>query len=94
MEPFEQKLVELLNELQTYPAPREPKLARRPVEEFDGVVVPLQLSLGEGMLNLVRTTTIFGTPVDITLSELALESFFPADDATANALRRIAGSAR
>ncbi len=87
-------LVELLNELQTYPAPREPKLARRPVEEFDGVVVPLQLSLGEGMLNLVSTTTIFGTPVDITLSELALESFFPADDATANALRRIAGSAR
>ena len=37
---------------------------------------------------LFDTTTIFGTPVDITLSEIALESFFPADAATAQALRR------
>jgi hypothetical protein len=35
---------------------------------------------------------VFGTPLDITLSELALESFFPADAATGEALRRLAGS--
>ena len=32
-------------------------------------------------------TAVFGTPIDITLSELAVEAFFPADGATANALR-------
>ena len=47
------------------------------------MIGPLLLVTGEGRLNLFSTTTIFGTPVDITLSELAIESFFPADDATA-----------
>jgi hypothetical protein len=37
--------------------------------------------------------TVFGTPVEITLSELALETFFPADAATATALRRLADAA-
>ena len=41
-----------------------------------------------GVLSFISTTTVFGTPVDITLSELALETFFPADEATALALRR------
>lgn len=41
-----------------------------------------------GLLAFISTTTIFGTPVDITVSELALESFFPADPATAEAMRR------
>jgi hypothetical protein len=40
------------------------------------------------VLSFLSTTTIFGTPVDVTLSEIALESFFPADTATAAALRR------
>ena len=40
-----------------------------------------------GVLNLISTTTVFGTPVDVTLAELALESFFPADAFTAQALR-------
>jgi hypothetical protein len=38
-------------------------------------------------------TTVFGTPVDITLSELALEAFLPADAATAEALHRLANAA-
>ncbi|HYY84357.1 MAG TPA: transcriptional regulator, partial [Beijerinckiaceae bacterium] len=40
-----------------------------------------------GVLSFFSTTTVFGTPIDVTLSELALEAFFPADDATAQALR-------
>ena len=44
---------------------------------------------GEGVLSFFSTTTVFGTPVDVTLSELALECFFPADPATAEAMRRI-----
>ena len=40
-----------------------------------------------GRLSFISTTTVFGTPVDVTLAELALESFFPADAATTAALR-------
>ena len=54
------------------------------------IVVPLQLATGAGLLNLISTTTVFGSPVDITLQELAVESFFPADAATAIALVALA----
>jgi hypothetical protein len=56
-------------------------------EDYAGVVVPFQFVTEQGVLSFISTTTIFGTPVDITLSELAVESFFPADAATAVALR-------
>jgi hypothetical protein len=52
------------------------------------LVVPLVIDTALGRLSFISTTTVFGTPVDITLAELALESFFPADPATAAALRR------
>ena len=54
--------------------------------ELAGVVVPFQLATPAGVLSFISTTTIFGTPVDVTLQELAVESFFPADAATATAL--------
>ena len=60
--------------------------------EYAGVLVPLQFTTEQGVLSFFSTTTVFGTPLDITLSELALESFFPADAATGDALRRLAGS--
>jgi MmyB-like transcription regulator ligand binding domain len=41
-------------------------------------------------LSFFGTTTVFGTPVDITLSELALEAFYPADAATTEALQQMA----
>ena len=63
-----------------------------PRRHADAIVVPLQLATPAGVLAFFGTTTIFGTPVDVTLSELAIESFFPADAATAEALRRIAES--
>jgi hypothetical protein len=40
----------------------------------------------------MSTTMVFGTPVDITLSELALETFFPVDDLTAERMRQMAAS--
>jgi MmyB-like transcription regulator ligand binding domain len=52
------------------------------------VLVPLQLVTDAGTLSLISTTTVFGTPVDVTLSELALECFFPADEETGALLRR------
>lgn len=55
-----------------------------------GVVMPFCFESVHGMLSLISTTTIFGTPVDVTLQELAVESFFPADDFTAKVLRDVA----
>lgn len=53
--------------------------------------MPLKLVTEVGLLSLISTTTIFGTPRDITLSELALEAFFPADPETATILRQLSG---
>lgn len=51
------------------------------------MVVPLELRTERGDLSLFSTTTVFGTPIDVTLSELAIEEFYPADRASADALR-------
>lgn len=82
-------LAELLAELLTYPAPTPPgkKGHAGEAEPQAAIVVPMQLRLGDLVLSLISTTTVFGTPVDITLSELALETFFPANPETAEALR-------
>jgi len=42
-----------------------------------------------GRLSFLSTTTVFGTPVEVTLSEVAIEAFFPADEATAKALQAL-----
>ena len=84
-------LTELMRELGAYPAPSARRTGRPAGEhDFAGVVVPVQFTSEQGTLSFFSTTTVFGTPLDITLSELALESFFPADTATAEALRRLA----
>ena len=49
--------------------------------------MPLQLESESGVLSFISTTTVFGTPVDVTLAEIALECFFPADAGTAERLR-------
>jgi len=48
----------------------------------------LHLTTDDGPLAFFSTITVFGTPVDITLSELAVEAFYPADAGTAAALQR------
>lgn len=80
-------LAELLSELSGYPIPNEN--TNKDDNDYAGVAVPLQLATEGGVLSFLSTTTIFGTPVDITLSELAVESFFPADAATSETLTRI-----
>jgi len=85
-------LVSLLAELEAYPAPRH--ATHEPRGETDPVVVPLRLRTQHGVLSFLSTTTVFGTPVDITLSELAIEAFFPADDSTAAILRELADARR
>ena len=58
--------------------------------EHPGVVMPFKLATPHGVLSFISTITIFGTPVDVTLQELALETFFPADDFTREALQHMA----
>jgi transcriptional regulator with XRE-family HTH domain len=83
----------LLEELGTYPM-ASPHKPGRPAagREFAGVLVPVQFVTDQGVLSFFSTTTVFGTPLDITLSELALEAFFPADASTAEILRSLAAS--
>jgi len=80
-------LAELLSELSGYPAPKENK--NKNATDYAGVAVPFQLSTEDRVLSFLSTTTVFGTPVDITLSELAVESFFPADAATSDYVARV-----
>jgi transcriptional regulator with XRE-family HTH domain len=80
-------LAELERELSSYPVgPRHP----RPTDP-NAVAYPLKLRHGSEVLSFISTTTVFGTPLDVTLSEIAIESFFPADDPTRDALRHAAG---
>ena len=80
-------LLKLYSELRAYPIP-----ARSGPLSSDNVAIPFKLRHGGDVLSFISTTMIFGTPVDITLSELALETFFPADELTAERMRRMAAS--
>jgi len=84
--------VDLMREALEYPVPAGAAPSRN-MAEPDALLVPFKIVTRVGLLSLFTTTTVFGTPVDITLSELALETFFPADAETAQAVRRLAGEA-
>jgi hypothetical protein len=49
----------------------------------------MRLSSSDGDLQLLTTLTHFGTAVDVTVAELRLEAFLPADQATAAILTRL-----
>ena len=82
-------LVELLAELRDYPLPasRGPQRGSDIMHADARVFVPFELATESGVLSFIGTTTVFGTPVDITVAEIALECFFPADERTAKYLR-------
>lgn len=80
-------LVDLLEEIRDYPFPRGNAPSDR--EECDRIAIPLRLATVDGVLSFFSTTTVFGAPVDITLSELAIEAFVPADAPTAETMGHI-----
>jgi transcriptional regulator with XRE-family HTH domain len=80
-------LAALHDELAAYPGVS----AEAPLAELEGpgtVAVPLRIRTGEAHLALYSTIATFGTALDLTLAELAIEAFLPADDRTAAALRQ------
>lgn len=85
-------LAELLNELRSYVPPGQDVSVDEADAHFAGVVVPLKLRTDVGTLSMFSTTTVFGTAVEVTLSELVLEAFYPADEKTAEVLRALAAA--
>jgi hypothetical protein len=86
-------LIKLLDELQKYPAARSPKPPSA-APPGAAIVLPFQLQTEHGVVTLISTVTVFGTPIDVTVAELALECFYPADAATADILQRAAAIRR
>jgi transcriptional regulator with XRE-family HTH domain len=81
----EPELVRLLNELRAYPCDQpEPEVE---VPGPGDIVVPLRIRYEGRELAFFSTVATFGTPLDVTVSELAIESFFPTDSHTASVLR-------
>jgi transcriptional regulator with XRE-family HTH domain len=80
------RLRELHDELVGYPGGDDAAGSGGP-----GIVVPLRYRTPHGELSFLSTTTVFGTPLDVTVAELAIEAFYPADPATAEILKRLAG---
>jgi MmyB-like transcription regulator ligand binding domain len=78
-------LASLERELLAYPGVEPPSDVTEPAEML---FVPLRLRLLSGtVLSLFSTLATFGTALDVTLEELSIESFFPADEATESYLR-------
>lgn len=81
-------LEELEAELRGYPG----GLSQTRIVHNEGTAIAhmMRLRLGDTVMSFISTTTVFGTPLDVTLSELAIESFFPVDEATRAALQTLA----
>jgi len=85
-------LASLLEELRGYPVP-DGAHDTRLEGEHAGVALPLRFRTQDGqVLSFISTTTVFGSAVDVTVQELTLETFFPLDAVTADALRRLAAA--
>ncbi|MGE3307960.1 MAG: helix-turn-helix domain-containing protein [Rhizobiaceae bacterium] len=84
-------LEKLRAELAAYPA--GVSRTRIVQDETSAIVHPLRIRAGDTVLSFITTTTVFGTPLDVTLSELAIECFFPADEQTRFALQKTAAGA-
>ena len=81
------ELEQLIDELRAYPAPASKSPAATTLDV--PIAVPMILDSPGGPLSFLSTTTLFGTPAEVTLSELAIESFFPADAETGERLRQL-----
>jgi len=82
------ELADLLAELEGYPTDE----ADVEMHGAGEVVVPLRIRVGDTDLAMLSTVATFGTPLDVTVAELVIETFFPADEVTGAWLRDQAGS--
>ncbi len=80
------RLAALSEELSAFPSPTSGRYRHPPPERYQQIAVPLRMKSDAGPLSFLSTTTVFGTAVDITLSEVTIEAFFPMDAETARAM--------
>lgn len=80
------RLSTLMDELSAYPSPKSVRHRRPDPTRHQDIAVPLRLKSDAGPLTFLSTTTVFGTAVDVTLSEVAIEAFFPMDAETSRAM--------
>ncbi len=83
------QLATLYAEVAEYPGGEAKLSAHEP-----GIAVPLRIAIDGDELAFFSTIATFGTAVDITLAELAIEAFFPADERTAQALTSALSASR
>ncbi|MEU5566775.1 helix-turn-helix domain-containing protein [Micromonospora musae] len=82
-------LAELADEIATWPTiPQRRTWSNLPSEKVDDPVLSWRLELGGEELSMFSLLSTFGTAVDVTLSDLSVELFFPADEHTETILRR------
>ncbi|WP_281289766.1 hypothetical protein [Streptomyces piniterrae] len=84
----------LYEEVRRHPVPPDEETAAvpdSPGARPSPVQVPLRVRTPHGELSMFSTMATFGAPADVTLSELAIELFYPLDDFTTKALRGLAG---
>jgi hypothetical protein len=72
----------LLKELNSYPLPPVDDSGERESIPAEAIAIPLRLRTPGGTLSLISTVTVFGTPLEVTLAELTMEAFYPADEFT------------
>lgn len=84
-------LVDLLAELESYPSP--PASRADAPTEADDIATPMRLATDFGELSLLYAVIVFGSPRDITMDEIAIETFFPANDTTRAVLEAMAEQA-
>ena len=80
-------LAELLAEIQSYPGPSSS--ADEANDQYGDLVTPMLLDTDFGQLSLLYAVTVFGSPRDVTLDEIAIETFFPADQRTRSLLTEL-----
>lgn len=80
------ELARLYQELRAYPCDQPQPEVEMP--DPGAMLVPLRIRHNGEELAFFSTVATFGTPLDITVAELVIESFFPADERTAEVLRR------
>ncbi|MDF3034736.1 MAG: helix-turn-helix domain protein [Paucimonas sp.] len=84
----DEELMALSDEINAYPNVQALKATGAPSGNEPGLLVPCVLDICGNVLSLFTTLTTFGSPRDITLHELCIELFYPADAATESFLKQ------
>lgn len=81
----------LYEEVAAYPAPEKVDDGEQPADSVPYFALPMRIEHDGRVLSFVSSISTFNTPMDVTVSELAIETFLPADPATAKYLHALGG---